>query len=468
MNTYLMRRALAGVCLMMALLVGLLAASGQAAAAPGAQTGTAGGPPDVKPQVKAPPMSDQTIPGVPLRAVARDSGTVGIFYNAAGQYYADYAEGIYLWVNGQVWGPAGVPLGPTVHEYSPMSNSLIGTGTSLTPWRTMTRVGVGGTGLQLVRSVQYVNGSLWTRHDYELANNSSLFYNISLFHAADLQTGGSSKGYGYYFSVNGGIGSYDSGHAFYQLFIPVTPGSRYKEDIWSSIWGSIGNVSGPGPGFNNSYRNDLIDNGAGLQWTFTIVPGQRVAVTDFHSFSTSPTCTQTFTDVFASDYYFDAVMYLSCQQAISGYSDGSFRPGNNTTRGQLSKIITLAEGWTIDTTGGPHFTDVPTTNAFYQYVETAYNRGVIGGYADGTFRPNADITRGQLCKIITLAEVWPINTSGGPHFIDVPTNHAFYQYIETAYNHGVISGYSDSTFRPSNSATRGQISKIVYSALVLP
>jgi 5'-nucleotidase/2',3'-cyclic-nucleotide 2'-phosphodiesterase/3'-nucleotidase/5'-nucleotidase len=44
---------------------------------------------------------------------------------------------------------------------------------------------------------------------------------------------------------------------------------------------------------------------------------------------------------------------------------------------------------------------VPTSNGFYTFIETAYNRGVISGYADGTFRPNANVTRGQLAKMIS-------------------------------------------------------------------
>jgi trimeric autotransporter adhesin len=134
----------------------------------------------------------------------------------------------------------------------------------------------------------------------------------------------------------------------------------------------------------------------------------------------------------------------------------------------LCKIIVLAEGWPIDTTGGPHFVDVPPDSLFYGVIETAYNRGIISGYSDGTFRWGNNVTRGQLCKIIVLAEGWPIDTSGGPHFVDVGTDHVFYSYIETAYNRGIISGYDDHTFRAGNPATRGQIAKIVYSAINLP
>ena len=175
-----------------------------------------------------------------------------------------------------------------------------------------------------------------------------------------------------------------------------------------------------------------------------------------------------FRDVHDTDYFYTALSYLYCHQAISGYSDGTFRPNNSTTRGQLSKIVVLAEGMAINTSGGPHFSDVATSSPFYQYVETAYNAGIISGYSNGTFRPNNNVTRAQLCKIVVQAQGWSTDTSGGPHFSDVPRSNAFYNYVETAYNHSVISGYADGTFRPSANATRGQISKIVYNAVTAP
>lgn len=179
-------------------------------------------------------------------------------------------------------------------------------------------------------------------------------------------------------------------------------------------------------------------------------------------------CAVQFSDVGPNDYFYQPVLYLYCHGAISGYSDGTFRPYNNTTRGQLTKIIVLAEGWPIRTTGGPHFSDVPPSNPFYGYIETAYIRGVISGYSDGTFRWGNNVTRAQLSKIVVNSEAWTIDTSGGPHFSDVPPTDPFYTFIETAYNHTVISGYADGTFRPGNNATRGQISKIVYNAITQP
>jgi outer membrane protein assembly factor BamB len=202
--------------------------------------------------------------------------------------------------------------------------------------------------------------------------------------------------------------------------------------------------------------------------TWTPIAGATATRTPTTAPSATPVCgPPPFTDVLPTDYFYEPVRYLYCAGAISGYSDNTFRPYNDTTRGQLSKIVVLAQGWAIDTSGGPHFSDVPNNNPFYTYIETAYNHEIISGYSDGTFRWGNNVTRGQLSKIVVLAQGWANDTSGGPHFSDVPINHPFYEYIETAFNHGIISGYADGTFRPGANATRGQISKIVYNAIAL-
>src|SRR5439155_1938190 len=108
----------------------------------------------------------------------------------------------------------------------------------------------------------------------------------------------------------------------------------------------------------------------------------------------SPTpCAMTFSDVQPTDYFYEGVRYLYCRGAVSGYLDGTFRPYNITTRGQLCKIVVLAEGWPIYTPPIPTFSDVPPGSTFCPYIETAYNRGIVFGYGcDGEsgcleFRP---------------------------------------------------------------------------------
>jgi hypothetical protein len=82
------------------------------------------------------------------------------------------------------------------------------------------------------------------------------------------------------------------------------------------------------------------------------------------------------------------------------------------------------------------------------------------------YRTGNLVARGQLCKIVVLAEGWTLYTPPTPTFRDVPTTGTFYGYTETAYNHSIVSGYTCGAscleLRPGNNATRGQISKIVY------
>jgi hypothetical protein len=189
----------------------------------------------------------------------------------------------------------------------------------------------------------------------------------------------------------------------------------------------------------------------------------------------------TFSDVHPTDYFYEAARYLYCRGVISGYADNTFRPYNNTTRGQLAKIVALGFGLPIYTPTTPIFNDVPSTDPFYGYIETAYHAGLVSGYTCGGegepcpglyYRPGNLVTRGQLCKIVVVAAGWPVVDPPTSTFRDVEVGSVFFRYVETAYGHGIISGYSCGSgcleFRPGNNATRGQICKIVYQAINEP
>jgi N-acetylneuraminic acid mutarotase len=200
----------------------------------------------------------------------------------------------------------------------------------------------------------------------------------------------------------------------------------------------------------------------------------------------SPTaCPITFSDVAPSDYFYVPVQYLYCRGAISGYADGTFRPYNNTTRAQLSKIVVLGFALPIQTpVGGAYsFTDVAPGSTFFDYVETATVHNLVTGYGCGVSNPQTgapepcdggnrpyyragnNVTRGQLSKIVVAAAGWTLINPPSPTFNDVAPGSTFYAYVETAVCHSILGGYADGSFRPGNPATRGQISKIVYLAL---
>jgi uncharacterized protein YkwD len=169
-----------------------------------------------------------------------------------------------------------------------------------------------------------------------------------------------------------------------------------------------------------------------------------------------------FLDVHAPDYFYDGVRYLFCQGAIGGYSDGTFRPNNTTTRAQLSKIVVMSMAWPLVNPPSPSFSDVAPGSTFYTYIETARAHDLIDGYSDGTFKPGLFVTRSQLSKIVAMAEGWPLLNPPSASFNDVPPGSPFYTYVETAAARGVVSGYPDGSFRPGGLTNRGQVAKVVY------
>jgi hypothetical protein len=213
---------------------------------------------------------------------------------------------------------------------------------------------------------------------------------------------------------------------------------------------------------------DLVDRDGGTTRLTATNGTVRLSIGPRPEYVVGVSCGARFNDVCPDNWAYTYIEYMAQHGIISGYADATFRPNNTATRAQLSKMIVSARGWALVTPATPSFRDVPASNPFYSYLETAKSHGVIAGYSCGAncfdFRPNNNVTRAQSSKIIVTAFGWPINTTNGPHFTDVPVTDAFYGYIETAFNHSIVSGYG-TTFRPGNSITRAQVSKMLYLAI---
>jgi hypothetical protein len=213
--------------------------------------------------------------------------------------------------------------------------------------------------------------------------------------------------------------------------------------------------------------------------TTAIATGTAIATT------TPTVCPIVFTDVPADHTFYSFVRCLACQGILGGYDDGTFKPDNPITRGQIAKVVSNAASYS-DTPTEQSYEDVPTDSTFYMWVERLSSRGHMGGYLCGTlseepcispdnrpyFRPFANATRGQLSKIVANAA----GVAGSPTeqlYADVAEDHPFYTWIMRLTELGVMSGYEcggegepcDSEnrpyFRPFNNVTRGQASKIV-------
>ena len=175
-----------------------------------------------------------------------------------------------------------------------------------------------------------------------------------------------------------------------------------------------------------------------------------------------------FTDMPNIHWAYSYVALLYCNGVISGYDDGTFRPGNTTSRAQLAKMLALAFGWTLYNPIMPDFSDVPFGSTYYQFIETAYTRGIISGYSDGTFRPGNPVTRAQVTKMLVLAKGWEQVFPSVPDFTDVPADFWAYGFVEAAFTRGVISGYNDGTFLPGNPVNRAQFCKMLTFAIQQP
>ena len=172
-------------------------------------------------------------------------------------------------------------------------------------------------------------------------------------------------------------------------------------------------------------------------------------------------CGMRFTDLPDSHWAYTHVSYLYCRQVVSGYSDGTFRVNAESTRAQFAKMITLAMNWSPFLPETPTFNDVGPQNSFYGYIEAAHAAGIIAGYEDGTFRPSNPVTRAQVVKMIVLAKLWEAQLPAVPTFSDVPPDNWAFKFVEVAYSHGIIGGYSDGTFRANLPVTRAQLSKML-------
>jgi hypothetical protein len=148
---------------------------------------------------------------------------------------------------------------------------------------------------------------------------------------------------------------------------------------------------------------------------------------------------------------------------INGYSDNTFRPSNTLTRAQAAIMIVRAIGLSTEEVSSS-FTDVPPTHAAYKFISAAYQAGIINGYSDGTFRPNANVTRAQIAIMVQRA----FNVQASDTiitFTDVPEGYAPKKFIETLASQKIVNGYSDGTFKPLNNVTRAQFSTMIYNAI---
>ena len=151
---------------------------------------------------------------------------------------------------------------------------------------------------------------------------------------------------------------------------------------------------------------------------------------------------------------------------IIGYDDGTVKPTNNITRAEVATIFfrlltddSRAEFWSQTNS----YSDVSSNNWFNNAVSTLSNAGIISGYPDGTFKPNAPITRAEFAAIATRFS--DASYTGRCTFTDVPADHWAANAIALAQDLGWINGYSDGTFKPNQPITRAEAMTLINRVL---
>ena len=150
---------------------------------------------------------------------------------------------------------------------------------------------------------------------------------------------------------------------------------------------------------------------------------------------------------------------------IVGYPDGNVKPGGNITRAEVATIffrLLTEEVRTANSTQANSLSDVSRGQWFNHAISTLSSMGIVKGNPDGTFDPDAPITRAEFAAI--AARFDDKNTNTTSNFSDI-ASHWAKDEIGVAANKGWINGYPDSTFRPDQYITRAEAMTLVNRVL---
>ncbi|MNB75455.1 Cellulosome-anchoring protein precursor [compost metagenome] len=149
---------------------------------------------------------------------------------------------------------------------------------------------------------------------------------------------------------------------------------------------------------------------------------------------------------------------------VDGYKDGTFRPDAPVTRAEFAAMIARAFGLT-ESAGSAKFPDA-RSNWAAGYIGALADKGVLSGYGDGSFKPNAAISRAEMVAIIGRVLNLGVISEGAPAgFTDVGSGYWAADAIKQASSAKLIQGVSSSAFAPQNKATRAEAVTLIIRAL---
>lgn len=172
-----------------------------------------------------------------------------------------------------------------------------------------------------------------------------------------------------------------------------------------------------------------------------------------------PASAATFTDVTEGTSVYKAVNVLNKLGVINGYDDGTFKPDNNVTRAEFTAMLLRTRGMgAVGSTSldNPPFPDVVTPDVSWAIgnIRTAHSMGIINGYDDGTFKPTNNVSYEEAIKMIVCALGYGEMGNEGAAW--------YSKYLNTAIQLGFTEGVNGTIGAP---ATRAMIAEMLYNCL---
>ncbi len=170
-----------------------------------------------------------------------------------------------------------------------------------------------------------------------------------------------------------------------------------------------------------------------------------------------------FSDVSYKDGFYKALCWAFNNRIVSGTSKTTFSPSETVTRGQFATMIYRMAGKpSVEGLSMP-FKDVKSTDGYYDAIVWAYNQGIIKGYSDKTFRPKNECTRGNVATMLYKFAGQPdVPDDTENPFTDVKSTEGYYKPIMWMVSNGITNGTSDTTFSPKASCKRSQVVTFLY------
>ena len=170
-----------------------------------------------------------------------------------------------------------------------------------------------------------------------------------------------------------------------------------------------------------------------------------------------------FSDVPSTFWAYADIQALKGAGIVSGFPDGTFQPNANATRAQFVKMLVLTVGLT-PSTGTTPFADAPPSAWYAPYVSAAVKAGIVRGLSLTTFGPNETVTREQM--VVMVARALNLTQTTTLHFSDAATIDPWaLRGVEEAAAAGYIHGFPNGTFQPLAPATRAQAAKVLAAVL---